>query len=103
MWESSGLQFFRTTTEIQSGPDVFDKSRLIMTFLTVLGVAEICRFRLVLEGLTGKEIPESSRLEFLEMFSVNNFALLDGPFSCDVRDIQKDIFQGDPPQNLDFK
>ena len=74
-----------------------------MTFLTILGVTEICRFRLVLEGLTGKEILELSRLEFLEMFSVNNFALLDWPFSCDVRDIQKDIFEGDSPQNLDFK
>ena len=30
-----------------------------MTFLTILGVMEIlCRFRLVLEGKTGKEIPE---------------------------------------------
>ena len=26
---------------------------------------------------TGKEIPESSRLEFLEKFSANNFALSD--------------------------
>ena len=49
-----------------------------MTFLTVLGVTEIvCSFRLVLEGKTGKEIPESLRLEFLEKSSVNNFALLD--------------------------
>ena len=32
---------------------------------------------LVLERKTGKEIPESSRLELLEKFSVNNFALLD--------------------------
>ena len=49
-----------------------------MTFLTILGVIEIlCSFRLVLEGKTGKEIPESSRLEFLEKFSANNFALLD--------------------------
>ena len=47
-----------------------------MTFLTILGVTEIlCNFRLVLEGKTGKEIPESSRLEFLETFSANNFAL----------------------------
>ena len=47
-----------------------------MTFLTILGVTEIlCSFRLVLEGRTGKEIPESSRLEFLEKFSANNFAL----------------------------
>ena len=34
-------------------------------------------FRLVLEGKTGKEISESSRLEFLEKFSANNFALSD--------------------------
>ena len=49
-----------------------------MTFLTILGVTEIlCSFRLVLEGKTGKEIPEPSRLEFLEKFSANNFALSD--------------------------
>ena len=49
-----------------------------MTFLTILGVTEIvCSFRLVLEGKTGKEIPESLRLEFLENSSANNFALLD--------------------------
>ena len=49
-----------------------------MTFLTILGVTEIlCSFRLVLEGKTGKEIPDSSRLEFLEKFSLNNFALSD--------------------------
>ena len=49
-----------------------------MTFLTILGVTEIlCSFRLVLEEKTGKEIPESSRLEFLEKFSANNFALSD--------------------------
>ena len=47
-----------------------------MTFLTILGVIEIlCSFRLVLERKTGKEIPESSRLEFLEKFLANNFAL----------------------------
>ena len=50
-----------------------------MTFLTILEVTEIlCRFKLVLEGKTGKEIPESSRLEFLGKFSANNFALSDG-------------------------
>ena len=48
-----------------------------MTFLTILGVTEICHFRLVLEGKTHKEIPESSKLEFLEKFSANNFALSD--------------------------
>ena len=47
-----------------------------MTFLTILGVIELlCSFRLVLEGKTGKEIPKSSRLEFLEKFLANNFAL----------------------------
>ena len=42
-----------------------------------MGVTEICSFRLLLKGKTGKEIPESSRLEFIEKFSVNNFALSD--------------------------
>ena len=77
MYESLGTQFFRTTTGIQSGPDAFDESRFVMTFLTTLGVMEICSFRLVLEGKTGKEIPESSRFEFLEKFLANNFALSD--------------------------
>ena len=77
MYESSGSQFFRTTT-IQSGPDAFDESRFVITFLTILGVMNIlCSFRLVLEEKTRKEIPESSRFEFLEKFLANNFALLD--------------------------
>ena len=37
----------------------------------------LCSFRLVAKGKTGKEIPASSRLEFLEKFLGNNFALLD--------------------------
>ena len=37
----------------------------------------LCSFRLVLERKTGKEIPESSRFEFLEKFLANNFALSD--------------------------
>ena len=37
----------------------------------------IIQFQLVLEGKTGKEIPEPSRLEFLAKFSANNFALSD--------------------------
>ena len=46
--------------------------------LTILEVTEIlCSFRLVLEGTTGKETPKLSRLEFLEKFSTNNFALSD--------------------------
>ena len=49
-----------------------------MTFLNILGVTEILSsFKLVLEGKTGKGIPESSRLEFIEKFSANNFALSD--------------------------
>ena len=78
MYESSGSQFFRTTAGIQAGPDAFDESRLIMTFLSILGVTEIlCTFRLVLVRKTDKEIPKSSRLELLQQFLANNFALLD--------------------------
>ena len=49
-----------------------------MTGLTILGVTEIlCNFRFVLERKIGKEIPKSSRLEYLEKFLGNNFALSD--------------------------
>ena len=49
-----------------------------MTFLTILGVTEIlCCFKLVLKEKKGKEIPDPSRLEFLEMFSANKLALSD--------------------------
>ena len=49
-----------------------------MTFLTIFGLTEIlCTFKLVLQGKTGKEIPESSKLEVLEKFSPINFALSD--------------------------
>ena len=55
----------------------FDMSRFVITFLTVLGVTEIlCSIRLVLEGKTCKEIPESSTSEFLETFSVNKFCFI---------------------------
>ena len=78
MYERSGPQIFRTTTGIQSGPNAFDESRFVMTYVTILGVTEIlCRFRLVLEGKTGKEIPESSKLEFLENYLGNIFASSD--------------------------
>ena len=67
-----------SSLEPQSGTDLFDESRFVMTFLNILGVTEIlCSFRLVLEGKMGKEMPESSGLEFLEKFSANSFALLD--------------------------
>ena len=78
MYETSDRQFLRTTTGIQSGQDAFNESRFITTFLTILGVTEIlCSFRLALEWKIGKEIPDSSRLEFLEQFLANNFALSD--------------------------
>ena len=89
MYESSGSQFFRTTNGTQSGPDAFDESMWVMTFLTNLGVAELlCSFRLVLEGKAGKDILES--IEFLEKFLENNFALssaednTSGPFNTRV-------------------
>ena len=37
----------------------------------------LCSFRLVLERETGKKIPKSSRLEFLEKVLANNFSLSD--------------------------
>ena len=52
-----------------------------MTCLTNLGVTWILSsIRLVPEGQTqtGKEIPESSRLEFVKKVSPNNFVLSDG-------------------------
>ena len=49
-----------------------------MIFLTILEVAEIlCSFKLVLKGKTGKEIPESSRLEFLKNVLSKQFCLSD--------------------------
>ena len=57
MKESSGSQFLRTTTGIQSGSEAFYKLRFIMTSLTILGVKEIlCSFKLILEGEAGKMI-----------------------------------------------
>ena len=77
MYESSGPQFFRTTTGIQSESDNFDKSRSVMTFLTNFGVTEILgSFRLVLERKAGKKMSESSRLDLSEKFLGNNFVLL---------------------------
>ena len=76
MYESSGSQFFRTTAEMQSKVDIFDKSGLVIIFLMNLGVIEIlCSYRLVLEGKASKDIFKSSRLEFLVKFLVNIFLL----------------------------
>ena len=52
-----------------------------------MGVTGIlCSFRLVQEGEEGREIPESLRVEFLEKFSVNSFALSDAKDICFVLD-----------------
>ena len=57
MHESTSSQFFRNIIGIQLGRGFFCKSRLVMTFLINVAVAEIsCSFRLVLEGKTDKEI-----------------------------------------------
>ena len=78
MYESSGSQFFTTITGIQSRPDTFAKSWLIMTFLTNLAITErLYSSRLVLEAKAGKEIPEPPILELFEKFSVNKFSLSD--------------------------
>ena len=56
----------------------FYESRLVKTFLTILGVMEIlCSFRLALEVEIGKEIPELSKLEFSEKILANNFVSSD--------------------------
>ena len=76
MYESSGSQFSINSIGKQSGPGAFKESRYAMTFLITLGVSGIlCSSRLVLGGKTGKEIPDSVRLEFLEKISVNKFVL----------------------------
>ena len=76
MYESSGSQFFICNTRIKSGADALDEKKFVLTFFTILRVTKIlCSFRLVLEGKTGKEISELSRIEFLEKFSANNFVL----------------------------
>ena len=46
MYESSGSQYFRTTTGIPSGPDAFDESRFVMNFLTILRVTVIMQFQI---------------------------------------------------------
>ena len=43
MYENSDSQFFRTNTGIQSGPDAFDMSVLVIIFITNLGVTEMLR------------------------------------------------------------
>ena len=52
-----------------------------MTFLTIFGVTEIlCGFKFVLEGKTGKEIPESSQepsfQEVMDFFVLTEYVSL---------------------------
>ena len=69
MYESLCSQFFRITTGIQSGPYAFGELRFAMTFLIILRNTEtLCSFRLVLEGKTGKETPESSNQSSQKIF-----------------------------------
>ena len=70
IYESSGSQFLRITTGIQSGPDAFDESRFIMTFLTIMGGR---KYYAVSDQLQkGKQVKRYQslvyRLEFLESF-----------------------------------
>ena len=61
----------KVQTHTSSGPDTFDKSRLIMTFLINLGITRILStIRLVQEGKAGW-------LEFLEKILAISFALSD--------------------------
>ena len=54
MYQSSSSHFFRTTSGLQSGPDVLDESRLAMTLFINLQVKGIlCIFRLVLKWRAG--------------------------------------------------
>ena len=46
MYKSSSLQFFRTTTGTQSGPDAFDESRFVMTFLSSWKLKNIMEFQI---------------------------------------------------------
>ena len=76
MYENSGSHFSRASTWIESGLDTFDKSGLGITFLYNFWTQRIFfSFRLVLEGKTGKKIPDSLRLEFLKKIFENSFAL----------------------------
>ena len=100
VYESSDWQFWNTTGK-QQVPNAFEESRFILTLLTILRVTSIfCCFRLFVEGQTDKEIPESSRLEFIERCLANNFALSDaedstsGPLTRGVLEILRAKFHG---------
>ena len=80
MCESPGSYLFRTITETKSGPDSFEESRSVTTFLPNICVTQMLySLRLVLEMKKSKKKkkPKSSRLEFIGKISVNNFTLSD--------------------------
>ena len=69
MYDSLGSHFFRTTNGIQPGPDAFDESRLVMTFVTNLGVTNIlCSFRWSL-----KEKQVKRKLPYQDLSSWKSF------------------------------
>ena len=81
MEEISGSYFIRTTTGTQTRPGTFNKSRLVVTFLTNFRVTQIlCNFRSILKEKVGKEIPESlSDVENNTSGSLNREAIADLP------------------------
>ena len=87
--ESSGSQFFRTTTGKESGPDFFDESRFVMTLLTILGVTEILySLRVVQDENTISNSPKVPRAKFLEsdrlscFISTCKFGSFKNPFAA---------------------
>lgn len=61
-----GSCFLRTVTGKESGGDISEKSKMIMTFWNNLRVTGILwSFMIVMHGKPDKGIPESSRLKFL--------------------------------------
>ena len=73
MYDSLSSQFFRNSTDRQSGQDMFEESKLGINIFTYLGVTRILySFRLILEGRAEEEGPDSSILEFWERISANN-------------------------------
>ena len=81
MEEISGSYFIRTTTGTQTRPGTFNKSRLVVAFLTNFRVTQIlCNFRSILKEKVGKEIPESlSDVENNTSGSLNREAIADLP------------------------
>ena len=66
------VQFFRTTTGIQSGPDAFDESRFFMTFLIILGDRErLCFFRLEATPIDSGYLATESGMRIIFEFMIS--------------------------------